>query len=77
VGFLFSYGKGVTQNKSMAAKWYTKAAEQGDANAQYNIGVAYQYGAGVAKYEAVAKEWFKLSAKQGNRMAKKEIDELE
>ena len=73
VGHLIAYGKGVKQDKFMAAKWYTRAAEQGDANAQYNIGVAYQNGIGVSKNQAAAREWFKLAAKQGNRMAEKEL----
>jgi TPR repeat protein len=30
-----------------AAKWYRKAAEQGDARAQANLGVLYQFGWGV------------------------------
>lgn len=31
---MYEYGKGVAKDKTEAAKWYRKAAEQGDENAQ-------------------------------------------
>ncbi|NIP71513.1 MAG: sel1 repeat family protein, partial [Gammaproteobacteria bacterium] len=42
-------GKGVPKDQSEAVKWYREAAEQGDANAQINLGVMYQKGQGVQK----------------------------
>lgn len=45
---------------------YKKAAEQGDAISQYNLGVYYENGQGVAKDEAKAVEWFSKAAEQGN-----------
>ena len=44
---------------------YRKLAEQGDAKAQYSLGVCYQDGAGVAQDSAKAAEWFRKSAEQG------------
>jgi len=32
---MYRKGKGVPKNKAEAVKWYRKAAEQGDADAQY------------------------------------------
>ena len=32
-------GRGVEQNDEQAVFWYRKAAEQGDATAQFNLGV--------------------------------------
>ena len=49
-----------------AVKIYRKAAEQGDAAAQCNLGFAYKYGEGVNKDEAEAIKWFKKSAEQGD-----------
>ena len=41
------------------------AADQGDASAQYNLGIAYANGQGVLKDEAEAVRWFRLAAEQG------------
>ena len=48
-------GEGVTQNKEEAVKWYNIAAQQGHADAQYNLGCCYDEGEGVTqnKEEAV------------------------
>ena len=40
-------------------------AEQGDANAQYNLGVLYDNGLGVPQDKVRAYMWFALSAAQG------------
>ena len=44
-------------------------AEQGDAAAQYNLGVMYAKGQGVAKDFAEAMKWYRKSAEQGNARA--------
>lgn len=41
------------------------AAEQGDAQAQFNLGVAYNNGDGVSKNYKQAIKWYRLSASQG------------
>lgn len=38
LGLLYKLGQGVLQNKTKAIEWYTKAAEQGDVNAQVSLG---------------------------------------
>lgn len=43
-----------------------KTAEQGDASAQYNLGLHYADGRGVAKDNAIAAKWFRKAAEQGN-----------
>ena len=48
----------------------TKAkADQGDAQAQYNLGVMYMIGIGVVKDEVEAVEWFRKAADQGDALA--------
>jgi len=47
----------------------TKLADQGDAGAQFNLGVMYANGRGVAKDDAEAVKWFRLTAEQGNARA--------
>jgi TPR repeat protein len=44
-------------------------AEQGDANAQYNLGVFYDNGLGVPQDKVRAYMWFTLSAAQGREGA--------
>ena len=46
---MYQYGRGVAQDAKQAVSWYRKAAEQGNATAQYNLGAMYQNGDGVTK----------------------------
>jgi len=46
-------------------KWYRKAAEQGDAQSQHNLGVMYAIGQGVPEDDAEAVKWFRKAAEQG------------
>jgi TPR repeat protein len=57
-------------------KWYRKAAEQGDAFAQNNLGYMYQYGYGVTKDYAEAVKWYRKAAEQGDADAKANLEEL-
>jgi TPR repeat protein len=58
-------------------EWYQKAAEQGNAVAQFNIGYLYEYGLGVQKDQSKAMEWYKKAADGGYIEAKWRLDELE
>src|SRR5258707_15429468 len=40
-------------------------AEQGNPDAQYNLGVAYAYGHGVTRDHAAPASWFRKAANQG------------
>ena len=44
-------------------------AEQGDAYAQYNLGMMYAEGKGVAQNDSSSVKWFTLAAKNGNAIA--------
>ena len=46
--------------------WFRKAAEQGEAIAQYNLGVMYNTGRGVAQDDKQAVAWYRKAAEQGN-----------
>ena len=50
-------------------RWYRLAADQGDAIAQFNLGVMYAKGAGVLKDDAEAVRWYRLAADQGDAIA--------
>jgi hypothetical protein len=69
-------GRGVTKDERMAIKWFQKAVEQGDANAQAALGASYLAGRGVTKDEGMAVEWFQKAAKQGNERAKEALKRL-
>ena len=49
-----------------AVKWYRLAAEQGDADAQYNISYMYYDGQGVIQNYKEAVKWCRLAAEQGD-----------
>ena len=50
----------------MAVKWYRLAAEQGDADAQYRLGIMYLNGRGVPQDDVVAVKWSHKAAEQGD-----------
>jgi len=67
LGHCYSCGQhGVAVDYKEALRWYTKAAEQGDANGQNSLGYFYQEGKGVTKDEKDAARWYMKSAEQGN-----------
>ena len=57
---------GVTQDYVRARHWYEKAAAQGYAVAQTNLGVLYAKGHGVPQDYARARYWFEKAATQGD-----------
>ena len=64
-------------NFEEAVKLYREAAEQGDANAQYNLGMCYEYGQGVEQSYSEAAKLFRKAAEQGLDEAKQALEELE
>ena len=50
------------------AEDYRKAAEQGDAKSQYELGKCYDLGRGAEQDPLKAVEWYRKSAEQGNAM---------
>ena len=66
---MFEEGKDVAQDYKTAVKWFTLSAEQGNADAQYALGLLYYDGQGVEQDLDAALKWFKLAAEQGNASA--------
>lgn len=54
-----------SKNEQQAVDWYRKAAEQGDAHAQYILGQMYFDGRGVAQDDRQAEAWYRKAAQQG------------
>ena len=52
-------------NYKQAVKWLSKAAEQGDVLAQYNLGWMYANGQGVVQDYKQAVKWYSQAAEQG------------
>ena len=55
---MYDNGQGVRQDYAEAFRWFRKAAEQGHAEAQYNLGEMYHIGQGVRQDLHLSKEWF-------------------
>ena len=57
-----------------ALKEWRPLAEQGDADAQCNIGVMYEYGEGVLQDNIIAHMWFSIVSLNGHKPASKNRD---
>ena len=63
---MYVEGQGVRQDDAQAVQWYRKAAEQGIAKAQFNLGFMYNNGQGVRQDYMQAVHWYRKAAEQGN-----------
>ena len=59
--------------KAEAVKWYRKSAEQGNSNAQFNLGLCYACGFGVLRNDVEAVKWYRKAAEQGHSDAQYEL----
>ncbi|WVM92675.1 tetratricopeptide repeat protein [Halopseudomonas pachastrellae] len=59
----------VCRSTTRAAEYYLKAAEQGHADAQYNLALLYDHGEGVALDDREAVRWYTAAAEQGDASA--------
>ena len=73
---MYEHGNFVRQDAGVAVVWYRRAAEQGDATAQNNLGAMYLTGRGVTQDLDEAVRWFRMAAKQGNLEAQLNLDQL-
>jgi TPR repeat protein len=64
-GCLYTFGQGVPEDHALALRLFRLAAEQGDADAQNNLGGMYAEGLGVAADAVEAYMWFELAASAG------------
>jgi TPR repeat protein len=68
---MYEYGEGTRKNTALANEWYLKAANNGNATAQLNIGNNYLYGQnGLPKNRTQALNWIRKAANNGNAQAK-------
>ena len=74
---MYRQGDGVRKDSFEAFKWYRKSAEQGNANAQFGLGVMYANGDGVLKDSVEAHAWYNNASANGNEIAKKNLSNIE
>ena len=73
IGLLYAQGdekQAIKQDESQAARWFTKAAEDGSVSAQYKLGLLYWGGHGVPKDANKAYFWAVLSRAGGQEGSK-------
>ena len=74
---MYTKGEGVLKDDAEAVRWYRLAAEQGDAHAQYGLGLMYANGRGVLKDSVLAHIWSNIAGANGNASARELRDSLE
>ncbi len=70
---MYANGRGVLKVANEAAKWFHKAAVQGHAQAQADLGFMYYKGEGVPKDLVFAHVWLNIAGANGNENAKKNL----
>ena len=74
LGLMYFAGQGgVPKDEAKAAEWFYKAAMQGEARAQFYMGLLHSGGQGVALDNTKAAEWFNKAANQGDADAQYEL----
>lgn len=83
LGMAYKYGRGTEQNHGRSLQWFRTAADQGDADAQFNLGRIYGKAFGTyAKLRAAPQDdvqavyWYCKSAEQGYRPAQFSLAEI-
>ena len=63
-------------HENKVIKWLKKAAEAGNAVAQFRLGMRYAKGKGVVQDVNESLKWFRKAAEQGNKEAKKKLGNI-
>jgi TPR repeat protein len=70
---MYDEGIGVGEDNAAAVGWYLRAAGQGDAQVQNNLGAMYDSGEGIAEDNSEAVRWYLEAARQGNAIAQNNL----
>jgi uncharacterized protein len=62
----YDFGKGVEPDKSEALRWYRKAADTGNPEAQANLGYLYETGPEAVRNVVEAGKWYMRAAVAGD-----------
>jgi len=66
LGLKYGNGTGVQTDEKEALKWYTKAADYGNPEAQFKTGLYHLMGYGCSASDQIAFGWYTKAANQGN-----------
>ena len=69
VAEIYRDGAGIKRDLNAAVHWYKLAAERGDRNALFAVGLAALRGEGMAQDKNLAKDWFEKAAAKGHAAA--------
>ncbi len=74
----YYYSRGDSKNGELdlAAAWYKKAATEGDAVAQFNLGSMFEKGEGISRDKDSAINWYRQAARQGHSESQKRLVKL-
>ncbi|MEZ0224001.1 MAG: AAA family ATPase [Alphaproteobacteria bacterium] len=74
LGDRYFFGEsGFQKDPVKAGEWYRRAADQGHADAQFNLGRCYETGTGVKKSPSDAIMWYRMAAGKGNAAAQNNL----
>ncbi len=76
LGHQYRSGRGVTASPRKAAGWYRRAAQLGDAEAQYTLALMLDTGSGISPNPGQARYWYRRAAAQGNVHAQHHLAEM-
>ncbi|MEE4278145.1 MAG: tetratricopeptide repeat protein [Halieaceae bacterium] len=77
LGWMYEIGMGVEADLARAAKYFSEAAELGNAEAMYAIAVMYLTGTGKPQNSALGEQWLRRSAESGDPRAADKIREFD
>lgn len=72
-GLKYKNGDGVPKDPRVAAEYFHRAADAGNASAQFELGEAYYYGRGVIASSIEAEKWYGKAVAAGNVSAQMEL----
>ena len=73
---MYYSGMGVQRDYAEVAKWTRRAAEQGYARAQTDLGYLYENGKGVSLDYVSAYRWYRLAAQGGDKRSRERLKSL-
>lgn len=84
VGMAYKYGEVTAQNPSLSLRWFLKAARQGDADAQFNLGRIYGKATGsvygkqraAPRDDVAAAHWYQSAAEQDYGPAQRNLADM-
>jgi len=76
LGWCYSSGRWVSQNKTEAMVWYRLAGEQGRVDAQLALGWMNYLGEGDLRDLSESAAWYQMAADQGNLKAKRMLKKI-